>query len=45
MDDPRSFNGIVPHYQWACLGKRRMIAPMNSRVKGYPYEKEQSSGP
>ncbi len=45
FDDLRSFNGIVPQYEWQCLAERRMIAPMNTRVKGYPYEKEHNFGP
>ena len=23
MDDLRSFNGIVPQYEWECLGERK----------------------
>ncbi|MGI9591807.1 MAG: DUF1329 domain-containing protein, partial [Myxococcota bacterium] len=45
FDDLRSFNGIVPQYEWECLTERRMIAPMNTRVKGYPYEKDHNFGP
>ena len=45
MDDLRSFNGIVPQYDWTCLEERRMIAPMNTISKGYPYEKDHKFGP
>ena len=45
MDDLRSFNGIVPQYEWTCIDERRMIAPMNTISKGYPYEKEHNFGP
>ena len=45
FDDLRSFNGIVPQYAWQCLAKRRMIAPMNTKVKAYPYEEEHNFGP
>ena len=45
MDDLRSFNGIVPQYEWTCLGEARTIAPMNTTQKGYPYEKEHNFGP
>jgi hypothetical protein len=45
FDDLRSFNGIVPQYEWQCLGQRDLIAPTNTRVKGYPYEKEHNFGP
>ncbi len=45
MDDLRSFNGIVPQYEWECLGEMDLIAPGNTRVAGYPYEEDQSFGP
>jgi len=45
FDDLRSFAGIVPQYEWKCLGERDIIGPMNSQVKGYPYEKEHNFGP
>jgi hypothetical protein len=45
MDDLFSFNGIVPQYEWQCLGERRIIGPMNTKVKAYPYEKEHNFGP
>jgi hypothetical protein len=45
FDDLRSFNGIVPQYEWTCLEERRMIAPMNTKVKGYPYDKDHNFGP
>jgi hypothetical protein len=45
FDDLRSFNGIVPQYEWECLGEGRMIGPMNTKVKGYPYEKNHNFGP
>ncbi|MBW2383422.1 MAG: DUF1329 domain-containing protein [Deltaproteobacteria bacterium] len=45
FDDLRSFAGIVPQYDWECLGELEMIAPSNTKVKGYPYEKEHNFGP
>jgi hypothetical protein len=45
FDDLRSFNGVVPQYEWECLAERRMIAPMNTNQKGYPYEKDHNFGP
>jgi hypothetical protein len=45
FDDLRSFAGIVPQYEWTCLGESLMIGPMNSKVKGYPYVKDHSFGP
>jgi hypothetical protein len=45
MDDLRSFNGIVTQYEWTCLDERWIVGPMNTRVKGYPYEEEHNFGP
>jgi len=45
FDDLGSFAGIVPQYEWQCLGEKKMIAPVNTKVKGYPYEKEHNFGP
>jgi hypothetical protein len=45
FDDLFSFNGIVPQYEWECLGKMDLIAPTNSNVKGYPYERDHNFGP
>ena len=45
LDDLFSFNGVVPQYQWECLGKTDLIAPMNSKVKAYPYERDHGFGP
>jgi hypothetical protein len=45
FDDLRSFAGIVPQYRWECLGERRIIAPMNTKVKAYPYDKNHNFGP
>jgi hypothetical protein len=45
FDDLRSFNGIIPQYEWTCLGERKLIAPMNTKTKAYPYEKDHNFGP
>jgi hypothetical protein len=45
LDDLFSFAGIVPQYEWTCLGEAKIIAPMNSMVKAYPYEKDHNFGP
>ncbi len=45
FDDLSSFAGIIPQYEWQCLGEMKMVAPMNSKVKAYPYEKEHNFGP
>jgi hypothetical protein len=45
LDDLRSFNGIVPQYEWQCLGERRLVGPMNTKVKAYPYDENHDFGP
>jgi hypothetical protein len=45
FDDLRSFSGIVPQYTWECLGEMDILAPMNSKVKAYPYVKDHNFGP
>ena len=45
FDDLFSFKGIVPQYEWQCLGERKIIAPMNTMVKAYPYDREHDFGP
>jgi uncharacterized protein DUF1329 len=45
FDDLRSFAGIVPQYEWQCLADTKILAPMNTKVKAYPYEKDHNFGP
>jgi len=45
FDDLRSFAGIVPQYEWTCLGEMEILAPMNSQVRAYPYNEGLNFGP
>ena len=45
FDDLRSFSGIVPQYEWTCLGEMDLLAPMNSKVAAYPYSRDHNFGP
>ncbi len=45
FDDLLSFSGIVPQYTWTCLGEQTVLAPVNSRVRAYPYNREHNFGP
>jgi len=45
FDDLRSFAGIPPQYEWKCMGEMKMLAPFNTQVKAYPYDKEHNFGP
>ncbi|MGH0035255.1 MAG: DUF1329 domain-containing protein [Myxococcota bacterium] len=45
FDDFGSFFGIPPQYQWECLAETKVLAPVNSRVKAYPYTYDHDFGP
>ncbi len=45
MDDLFSFNGIVPQYEWECLGEQELVAPVRTKVLAYPFEKDHNFGP
>jgi len=45
FDDLDSFAGIVPQYQWKCMGTADVIAPMNTKVAAYPYSRDHNFGP
>ena len=45
FDDLFSFNGVIPQYEWRCLGERKIIGPMNTKAQAYPYEKHHNFGP
>ncbi len=45
FDDLRSFAGIPPQYEWECLGEFEMLAPMNTKVRAYPYTRDHNFGP
>jgi hypothetical protein len=45
FDDLGSFAGIVPQYEWQCLGEMDVIAPVNTKVKAYPYDRDHNFGP
>ena len=45
FDDLFSFNGIVPQYDWECLGEMDILAPTRTKVMAYPYEKDHNFGP
>jgi len=45
LDDLFSFSGIIPQYEWKCLGEMELLAPMNSKVEAYPYNEDINFGP
>jgi hypothetical protein len=45
FDDISGFAGIVPQYEWSCLGEQDVLATVNSQVKAYPYTRDHNFGP
>jgi len=45
FDDFSGFFGIPPQYEWSCLGETEVLAPVNSKVRAYPYTKDHGFGP
>ncbi len=45
FDDLGSFAGIPPQYEWECLGEMDLLAPVNTKVKAYPYDRDHNFGP
>jgi hypothetical protein len=45
FDDLFSFSGLPAQYEWSCLGERVLVAPTNTRVRGYPYAEDAGFGP
>ncbi|MGH7287756.1 MAG: DUF1329 domain-containing protein, partial [Myxococcota bacterium] len=44
LEDLEGFGGRVMDYAWECRGAAELLAPMNTRVAGYPYA-ERRFGP
>jgi hypothetical protein len=45
FDDLRSFSGIVPQYEWECLDEMDLVAPMDTKVRAFPYDEDHNFGP
>ena len=45
FDDLFSFNGVIPQYEWECLGEQDIIAPVNSKQMAFPYNRDHNFGP
>jgi len=44
-EDQGGFNGVVTHFRWEYLGEVDVLAPIDTRLKGYPYSKDENFGP
>ncbi len=45
FDDLFTFSGLPPQYRWTCIGERDLVAPMNTKLLGFPYEAVVDYGP
>jgi hypothetical protein len=45
FDDLFSFSGLPAFYRWSCIGERVLLAPMNTKRRGYPYDEDADFGP
>jgi len=45
FDDLFSFSGLPAFYEWSCLGERVLVAPVNTKVRAYPYPETADFGP
>ncbi|MAE96279.1 MAG: hypothetical protein CL910_16630 [Deltaproteobacteria bacterium] len=45
FDDLRSFSGMPPQYDWACLGEKEVLTPFNTKRLAYPYRDDYDFGP
>jgi hypothetical protein len=44
-DDAGGFSGITPQFEWEYLGETEVLAPIDTRLVGYPYSETANYGP
>jgi hypothetical protein len=44
-EDTGGFNGLVTHFTWEYVGEVDVLAPLDTRLRGYPYSKDVNFGP
>jgi hypothetical protein len=44
-EDQGGFQGVVTHFEWEYLGEVDLLAPIDTRLKGYPYSRNENFGP
>ena len=44
-EDQGGFQGVVTHFEWEYLGEVDVLAPLDTRLKGYPYSRDENFGP
>jgi hypothetical protein len=44
-EDQGGFNGVVTHFEWEYIGEQDVLAPIDTRLRGYPFSKDENFGP
>jgi hypothetical protein len=44
-DDGGSFAGVTPQFEWEYIGETDVLAPIDTRLRGFPFEKNANFGP
>lgn len=44
-EDSGGFQGVIPQFSWKYVGEVDLLAPIDTRLTGYPYDKDASFGP
>ncbi|MFQ5699138.1 MAG: DUF1329 domain-containing protein [Myxococcota bacterium] len=44
-EDSGGFTGVIPQFHWKYVGEVDLLAPIDTRLTGYPYSKDESFGP
>lgn len=44
-EDQGGFSGIITHFTWEHLGETELLAPIDSRLRGYPHSDSENFGP
>jgi len=44
-EDQGGFAGLVTHFDWELIGEQDVLAPIDTRLRGYPFTEEEDFGP
>jgi hypothetical protein len=44
-EDQGAFNGVITEFEWEYIGEDEVLAPIDTRLMGYPFSKEENFGP
>lgn len=44
-EDGGGFSGVVTHFTWKYIGETEVLAPVDTRLRGYPFSEDENFGP